>query len=139
MRYEGEDEMWDALICLRRSFALMALAMLAIRDRSTLAEIPNTIAGPEFCRPEGFSIAPLDKGTSKLLQLKVVNGDVSCYVKTPEPFMFIYYKGTFGEVRTVYGLNLTKPASWKGRREAPKHALQPVDKLEIPNEIGGEG
>jgi len=96
------------LMCLRRAFAMMALAMVSHYPRS-----------PElWSLPPGFSYEEMDKVTSDRLHQEIIDGNVTVIVTNPQPFLFLHYKGTFGGLRTVYGVWLTRPASWRGTLKA---------------------
>lgn len=109
---------------IRRAFAMMALAMLAAKPRNWLAEGRY---------PIGVSTKRvIDAVTIERLQLCVVNGDVTCIVPDPQPFTFLHYQGTFGEVKLMYGLWIGRAASWRGQRTPPKRVLQPADETAMP-------
>ena len=99
----------DPFMPIRRAFAMMALAMASDWPREKLTTLPT-----------GFRCEVIPYGTAVQLQNRVVNGDVTCIVPNPEPFTYIFFKGTFGELRTVYGIWIGKAASWRGTIAPPK-------------------
>lgn len=98
---------------LQRSFAMLALAIIsATKTREELATLP-----PEF-RAEWVPDAVAVK-----LRERMLRGDVTCIRPNPEPFTFVFWLGSWGSVRCVWGMWLERPASWRGKIEAPKRQL----------------
>lgn len=113
---------------LRRSFAMMALAKLSNRPREELfkqelskvsvngvmkdvfEEVPKLIN-----LPDEFRATRLPNDVADKLRERVARGDVTTIVAKPEPFTWIILKSGHEEFRTIYGLWVGRPASWRGK------------------------
>jgi hypothetical protein len=102
---------------LQRAFAMMALAMLANKSRDEITQFAERIPG--------FSYEPITAVETVLhLQDCVERGDVTCIIKDPQPFLYLYYRTPSMSVRMVYGLWIGRQASWRGTRDPLKRAVQ---------------
>lgn len=92
-----------------RAFASATLGMITARKRSELEAIVTRI---------GAWTEDLDVETALKLRRKVELGEVQSLSANPEPYLYVHLKGSWGHIRSVYGLNLQKRASFFGN--APK-------------------
>lgn len=100
----------EDFIPLRRAFAMMTLAMVSNKPREYIEHLTKTLPG--------FAATAMPPDEAERLQNAIVNGDVTCIVANPMPGMRLWYQGSFGNGKSIYGI-WTKPASWRGTRAAP--------------------
>jgi hypothetical protein len=96
----------ESLLCLRRSFAMMALAMLS-HQRDLLVRVLLEM-------PSEFRTELLSDRAASMLGTAVRKGDVTVIVTERIPYRLIFYKGTFGEAKAVFGIK-PQAASWRGK------------------------
>lgn len=119
---------------LRRSFAMMALAIASNMKRDelfmkeqvkveingerqmVLQEIPKlTLPSDVQMRATRLPTAVADK-----LRARVARGDVTCIVSNPEPFTWLVIKAGHEEFRCIYGIWVGRVASWRGKIDPAK-------------------
>lgn len=87
---------------LQRAFGMLALAIASTWDRENLVNLPPN-----------FRIVPMKTVIADHLNTRMLNGDVTCIVKNPRPFIFIHMTLAGGFVqRCVWGMWLERKASW---------------------------
>jgi hypothetical protein len=96
---------------LGRAFVMVSLAAASHAPRNTL----------ETLSPDLKIIPITDDALIAKLKEVVLNGDVTCIVPAPEPFVFIHHVST--GMRTVYGIWVGRKASWRGAITIPKSQL----------------
>ncbi len=116
----------ESFECIRRSFAMMALAMAANMPREKLfkhelvrVEINGIIQNamqevPKVVLPM-FRAVRLPTDIADKLRVRVARGDVTTIVPQPEPFTWLLTKVGENELRCIYGIWVGRPASWRGK------------------------
>lgn len=118
---------------LRRSFAMMALAMISDWPREKLFKrerIRAQIDGKDVMveqevpklqgMPDNFRAVRLPDAICGKLRERVARGDVTTIVPEPEPFTWLVIETGGEEMRTIYGIWVGRPASWRGRIDPKK-------------------
>ena len=104
MTPEQEVQWREFALAWNRAFAYVALAMISNWPRERLQTL-----GKEF----RFKRLPSD--VCDRLRRTVANGDVTCIVSQPEPFTWIVVKCGEEYFRTIWGVWVGRPASWRGK------------------------
>jgi hypothetical protein len=101
----AQEAQWNDFVnAWNRAFANVALAIVSNWPREKLQTL-----GREF----RFKALPPAVGNK--LRATVAQGDVTCIVPQPEPFTWIIIKCGNEYFRTVYGIWVGRPASWRGQ------------------------
>lgn len=98
------------LMCLRRAFAMMSLAIAASFPREKLNKLP-----------QGFRLEPVPVTLRGQLGRAIRDGDVTVIVTHPYPLSLIYYDA-FPGIHIPYGVWIGRPASWKGKLKPKQDA-----------------
>lgn len=129
MNHAEIADLKESIECLRRSFAMQALAIVSTFEREKLFKkkpVKISVDGivkeveeevPELKDlPSYFRATRLPSDIADKLRTRVARGDVTCIVRNPEPFTWLTFKLEDGnEVRTIYGIWVGRAASWRGK------------------------